>query len=60
MRTDPRNRAKLRVIARIARTARIATIAERVEDEAIIEVLRTLGIGYVQGFGVSMPKPLMG
>jgi len=60
MRTDPRDRAKMRIIAKIADTARIAAIAERVEDESTIEVLRSLGIGFVQGFGVSMPEPLVG
>ena len=59
-RTDPRDRAKLRIIAKIAHTARIAAIAERVEDESTIEMLRAIGIGFVQGYGVSMPEPLVG
>lgn len=60
MRSDSRDRAKMRVIAKIAHSAGIAAIAERVEDEGTIEVLRTLGIGFVQGYGVSMPEPLVG
>jgi len=60
MRSDSRDRAKMRVIAKIAHSAGIAAIAERVEDEGTIEVLRTMGIGFVQGYGVSMPEPLVG
>jgi PAS domain S-box-containing protein len=60
MRTDARDRAKMRIIAKIAHTAGLAAIAERVEDESTIDVLRALGIGFVQGYGVSMPEPLIG
>ncbi|MGI8933357.1 MAG: hypothetical protein ACR2FS_04715 [Phormidesmis sp.] len=35
------------------------TIAEFVENEAILEKLKGLGIDYAQGYGVTEPKPLL-
>jgi EAL domain-containing protein (putative c-di-GMP-specific phosphodiesterase class I) len=34
------------------------TIAECVENDAILAELMDLGIDYVQGFGIARPKPL--
>ncbi len=34
------------------------TIAERVEEEAVIDQLKTVGVDYVQGFAVALPRPL--
>ncbi|MFG6097702.1 EAL domain-containing protein [Leptothoe sp. ISB3NOV94-8A] len=34
------------------------TIAEFAENDAILERLRTLNIGYAQGYGISKPRPL--
>ncbi|MEQ8802504.1 MAG: EAL domain-containing protein, partial [Haliea sp.] len=34
------------------------TIAESVENEAIIEKLREIGVDYLQGWGIGRPKPL--
>jgi diguanylate cyclase (GGDEF)-like protein/PAS domain S-box-containing protein len=36
----------------------IATIAEEVDSEPILDRLRNLGIGYAQGHAVAVPKPL--
>ena len=35
-----------------------ATIAEYVENDAILEKAREIGVDYVQGFGIAMPRPL--
>ncbi len=37
----------------------IRTIAEYVEEEAVMEALRDMGVDYVQGFGVHRPEPLV-
>jgi EAL domain-containing protein (putative c-di-GMP-specific phosphodiesterase class I) len=37
---------------------RIRTIAEFVESEEILVALRSIGVDYAQGFGISVPKPL--
>ena len=34
------------------------TIAEQVENEAVLQTLRTLGIDYAQGYLLHRPQPL--
>ena len=34
------------------------TVAEFVEDENILTLLRALGVDYVQGYGIGKPMPL--
>ena len=34
------------------------TIAEFVENDAILEVLREIGVDYAQGYGVGRPQPM--
>jgi EAL domain-containing protein (putative c-di-GMP-specific phosphodiesterase class I) len=36
----------------------VKTIAEFVENDAIIEQLQHLGVDFAQGYGISKPKPL--
>lgn len=45
-------------IARIAAVMQIKTIAEFVENDAIITKLKALGLDYAQGYGISQPCPL--
>ncbi len=45
-------------IARIASVMQIETIAEFVENEAILKKLKTLGVQYAQGYGIGKPLPL--
>ncbi len=54
----PTELAKVTAIARVAKTIGVKTIAELVESEACITKLHALGIDFVQGFGVSIPRPL--
>lgn len=49
---------KLKAIARVARSTSRHTIAEFVEDEATLAMLREHGVEYAQGFGVARPLPL--
>jgi EAL domain-containing protein (putative c-di-GMP-specific phosphodiesterase class I) len=55
---DPVELAKVRAISRAARAMGIGTIAELVESEAAIALLREAGIDFAQGFAVSQPQPL--
>lgn len=41
----------------LAHTFGMTTIAEGVEDEPTIDVLRELDVGFAQGFGICRPKP---
>ena len=36
------------------------TIAESVENGAIVEALRDIGVDYAQGFGIAVPTPFTG
>ncbi len=45
-------------IHRMSRAMGIQTIAEFVEDSAILDKLKTLGVNYAQGYGIAKPAPL--
>lgn len=55
---DPVELAKVRAISRAARAMGMSTIAELVESEAAIDLLRDAGVDFAQGFAVSQPRPL--
>ncbi|MBF6570870.1 MAG: EAL domain-containing protein [Candidatus Binataceae bacterium] len=55
---DPLDMARLKSVHRVARIIGVKTVAELVEDQATITVLRKLGVDYAQGFGISQPGPL--
>ncbi|EGK90255.1 two-component system response regulator [Microcoleus vaginatus PCC 9802] len=42
----------------IAHAMNLETIAEFVEDEAILEKLREIGVDYAQGYGIGRPVPI--
>jgi EAL domain-containing protein (putative c-di-GMP-specific phosphodiesterase class I) len=57
----PRNRADqlvVRSVVDIARGLGSDTIAEFVQDDETIELLRGLGVGYAQGYHTGRPGPL--
>jgi diguanylate cyclase (GGDEF)-like protein/PAS domain S-box-containing protein len=51
-------RALVESIHQIGHVMGIRTIAESVENRATLEMLREIGVDYVQGFGIAMPEPL--
>lgn len=55
---DPIDEAMVDCINRMAQVIGIKTIAEYVENEAIIDKLKTLGVDYAQGYRIAMPEPL--
>lgn len=55
---NPVHHAMIKAIVDVARAAGKDTIAEFVEDEDILGVLRGLGVGAVQGYVLSQPVPL--
>jgi EAL domain-containing protein (putative c-di-GMP-specific phosphodiesterase class I) len=55
---NPIDLAMVEAINRIGHVMGIQTIAEFVEDEAILEKLHILGVNYAQGYWVGMPAPL--
>ena len=56
--TDPVDLAIVKAIIDMARALGKKTIAEFVENEAILEQLIELNVDYVQGYGIARPQPL--
>jgi diguanylate cyclase (GGDEF)-like protein/PAS domain S-box-containing protein len=52
-------RALVESIHQIGQVMNIRTIAEAVEDRTTLEALREIGVDYAQGYGLSMPEPLI-
>ncbi|VAW75657.1 diguanylate cyclase/phosphodiesterase (GGDEF & EAL domains) with PAS/PAC sensor(s) [hydrothermal vent metagenome] len=59
MDTNPMNRAIVEAIHQVGHTLSIRTIAEFVENEAIANQLRDIGVDYAQGYHFSRPEPLI-
>ncbi len=57
---DPFDQAVVRAIVAVAGSVGRETVAEFVEDEGTLQLLRELGVTYVQGFHVGRPAPLRG
>lgn len=60
MEHDAIDRAMVRAIHDIAHQMGLRTIAEFVENERVLAMLREIGMGYAQGYGISKPQPLAG
>jgi len=55
---DPVDHAMVDAINQIGHVMGLTTIAESVENAAIVNRLRGLGVDYAQGVGIDAPKPL--
>lgn len=55
---DPIDRSMVDAIARIGRVMGLYTIAEFVEDDAVLATLAELGVDFAQGYGIARPAPL--
>lgn len=58
MNNDAVDFAMVEAIHKIAHRLGLRTVAEFVQNDATIELLRQLGVDYVQGYGVEKPRPL--
>ncbi|MES2207567.1 MAG: EAL domain-containing protein [Pseudomonadota bacterium] len=54
---DKIDRAMVKSINEIGQVMGIKTIAEFVENEAILAALREIGVNFAQGYGIEKPKP---
>ena len=52
---DPMDRAIVSAINDIGHEMKLKTVAEYVENKAILQLLQELGVDYVQGYGVDAP-----
>lgn len=57
--TDQRDRIFVQVIHQVGHSLGLKTIAEFVESERIHELLRDIGVDYVQGYAIGRPRPLI-
>jgi diguanylate cyclase (GGDEF)-like protein len=55
---DDRSEAMLSAVVRLAQALGLQTVAECVESDEILQVVRGLGVGYGQGFSIGRPVPL--
>ena len=58
--TDKRSQTTVRAIVELAKGYAIDTVAEFVENQAIAEAVRALGVDYAQGYAFGKPEPLDG
>ena len=55
---DPGTLAKARAINTVCEKVGLRTIAEFVETDETLAMLRSVGVDYVQGFGIARPGPI--
>jgi len=53
---DPLDRVVVEAVCMIGKRINMVTIAEWVENEQILDAVRSLGIDYAQGFGIHKPQ----
>jgi PAS domain S-box-containing protein len=56
--TNPASRVVVEAVVALARGFGLKTVAEGVEDERALEMLRGYGVNYAQGFHMGRPAPL--
>lgn len=56
---DPIDYAMVKSINEVGQVMGMKTVAEFVENEAILEKLQEIGVDYAQGYGVGKPVPLL-
>jgi EAL domain-containing protein (putative c-di-GMP-specific phosphodiesterase class I) len=56
--TDKIDQELVACMNRIAHVLGIKTVAEWVENDAILQTLQKLNIDYAQGYGIHKPEPL--
>jgi diguanylate cyclase (GGDEF)-like protein len=56
--TNERSQATIRAIVELAKGYSIDTVAEYVENSAIADTVRRLGVDYAQGYAIGKPQPL--
>jgi diguanylate cyclase (GGDEF)-like protein/PAS domain S-box-containing protein len=55
---DPVDRSMVEAISKVGRALGIATVAECVESEAVLDELKRIGVDFAQGFFVAAPLPI--
>ncbi|MET0028909.1 MAG: EAL domain-containing protein [Candidatus Thiodiazotropha sp.] len=58
MQTNPMDRGMVEAIKTVADTMRLPTVAEFVESDEVVDILRQIGIDYGQGYGIAKPQSI--
>ena len=56
--TDPVDRSMVEAISKVGRALGISTVAEWVENEAVLDELKRIGVDFAQGYHMARPMPL--
>ena len=56
--SDPIDRAMVQAINQIGQVMGLMTIAEFVENDQVLGLLREIGVDFAQGYGIARPTPL--
>jgi EAL domain-containing protein (putative c-di-GMP-specific phosphodiesterase class I)/GGDEF domain-containing protein len=56
---NPQDQVLVRALVQVCQAYGIHTVAEFVQDEATLRLLRELGVDYVQGYLIGRPAPLL-
>jgi diguanylate cyclase (GGDEF)-like protein len=56
--TDRNSLATVKAIVELSKTLSLETVAEYVESEEILAMVRRLGVDYAQGYAIGKPRPL--
>jgi diguanylate cyclase (GGDEF)-like protein/PAS domain S-box-containing protein len=56
--TDAVDRSMVEAISKVGRALGIATVAEWVESEAVLDELKRIGVDFAQGYHLARPQPL--
>ncbi|MGB3292301.1 MAG: EAL domain-containing protein [Phormidesmis sp.] len=59
MAENPVDEAFVEAINRVGQVLGLKTVAEFVENDAILAKLKQIGVDYAQGYGIAEPRPLM-
>jgi diguanylate cyclase (GGDEF)-like protein/PAS domain S-box-containing protein len=55
---DPIDNAMVEAISRVSQAMGLQTVAEYVENDAILQRITALGVDFAQGYGIAKPAPL--
>jgi ammonium transporter, Amt family len=55
---DPVDRSMVEAIGKVGKALGIATVAECVESQSVLDELQRIGVDFVQGYFVSPPRPI--
>ncbi len=55
---DPVDRSMVEAISKVGRALGIATIAECVESQAVLDELQRIGVDFAQGYFIADPRPI--